>query len=79
VDSKGKLGEKQAVTVPAGTTVTLDPRARGADAAALLINASGEAVYGAQVLTDGGAPDVAVLPVPAGTHAQNAVPVDIGY
>ncbi|MGM0929823.1 MAG: DUF5719 family protein [Actinomycetota bacterium] len=76
VDRDGALGKKQAVSVPAGTTVTLNPKA---DDAALLISASGDPVYGAQTLTNGGSADVAVLPVPAGTQAQNAVPVNIGY
>ncbi|MGW6173936.1 DUF5719 family protein [Arthrobacter sp. NPDC055138] len=75
----GGLGKKRTVKVPAGTTVTLNPKADGADPAAWLISASGEAVYGAQTLTNGGSADVAVLPVPAGTQAQNAVPVNIGY
>ncbi|TJY72626.1 hypothetical protein E4J89_01530 [Arthrobacter sp. CAU 1506] len=79
VDLEGRLGKKQTVDVPAGTTVSLNPKANDADPAALLISASGEAVYGAQVLTSGGSADVAVLPVPAGTQAQNAVPVNIGY
>ena len=79
VDMDGGLGKKQTVKVPAGTTVTLNPKADGADPAALLISASGEAVYGAQTLTNGGSADIAVLAVPAGTQAQNAVPVNIGY
>jgi hypothetical protein len=79
VDLKGGLGKKQTVDVPAGTTVTLNPKADGADPAAWLISASGEAVYGAQTLTNGDSADIAVLAVPAGTQAQNAVPVNIGY
>ncbi len=79
VDVDGGLGKKQTVNVPAGITVTLNPKADDADPAAWLISASGEAVYGAQTLTNGGSADIAVLPVPAGTQAQNAVPVNIGY
>ena len=79
VDQDGNLGAKQVVSVPAGTTVTLNPRADDADPAALLISGSGDAVYGAQVLTNSDSPNISVLPVPAGTQAQSAVPVNIGY
>ncbi|MGF9664295.1 DUF5719 family protein [Arthrobacter crystallopoietes] len=78
VDSKGNIGAERKVAVPAGTTVTAGAK-DGGDTAALLVSATGEAVYGSQIVTNGSKPDISVLPIPQGTQGQQSVPVVIGY
>jgi hypothetical protein len=79
VDRGGNLGKERVVKVPAGTTVTVDPQARGADTAAVMVGATGDAVYGAQVLSGPDGPGIAVLPVPDGGQGRQSVPVHLGY
>lgn len=78
VDAKGNIGAARKVAVPAGTTVTADAK-NGGDPAALLVSATGDAVYGSQIVTNGSKPDISVLPIPQGTQGQQSVPVVIGY
>ncbi|GLB65608.1 DUF5719 family protein [Arthrobacter mangrovi] len=78
VDVKGNIGAERKISVPAGTTVTADAK-DGGDPAALLVSATGDAVYGSQVVTNGSKPDISVLPIPQGTQGQQSVPVVIGY
>lgn len=79
VDGQGGLGKARVVKVPAGTTVSVDPKAGGAGPAAVMVSAAGGAVYGSQVLVASGRPDVSVLPVPAGAQGRQSVPVYLGY
>lgn len=79
VDRDGKPGKEQVLKVPAGTTVTVDPKAGGADPAAVVVSASGDPVYGSQILANAGRPDISVLPVPAGVQGRQTVPVYLGY
>lgn len=78
VDAKGNIGAARKVAVPAGTTVTADAK-NGGNPAALLVSATGDAVYGSQIVTNGSKPDISVLPIPQGTQGQQSVPVVIGY
>ncbi|MCG2620592.1 DUF5719 family protein [Arthrobacter sp. I2-34] len=79
VDRDGKPGKEQVIHVPGGSTVAVDPKAGGADPAAVVVSASGEPVYGAQVLTGADRADVSVLPVPPGVQGRQSVPVYLGY
>ncbi|MFD1214686.1 DUF5719 family protein, partial [Arthrobacter sp. GCM10027362] len=79
VGRDGRLGKERVVEVPAGTTVTVDPGADGADPAAVMVSAAGDAVYGSQVLVNPGRPDVSVLAIPAGVQGRQSVPVHLGY
>lgn len=78
VDAKGNIGAERKISVSAGTTVTADAK-DGGDPAALLVSATGDAVYGSQIVTNGSKPDISVLPIPQGTQGQQSVPVVIGY
>jgi hypothetical protein len=79
VDRDGKPGKEREVQVPAGTTVSVDPAAGGAGPAAVLVSASGDPVYGSQILSSAGRADISILPVPAGVQGRQSVPVYLGY
>ncbi|EMY32830.1 hypothetical protein D477_018079 [Arthrobacter crystallopoietes BAB-32] len=79
VDRSGKIGAARTVAIPAGRTVTVNPKDGGQDPAAMLVSATGEAVYGSQVVYNGGQPNISVLPIPPGAQGQQSVPVFIGY
>ncbi|WP_179951885.1 DUF5719 family protein [Arthrobacter crystallopoietes] len=79
VGANGQLGSERVLDVPGGSTVSLNPMAGGADPAALLIGATGDPVYGSQVVFTGGSPNISVLAVPPGTQGRQSVPVFLGY
>ena len=78
VGQDGSLKEERLVAVKGGSTVTVKPADVGSDLAALLVSTTGDAVYGAQVLTSGDA-GVSVLPLPKGNVGGLSVPVGLGY
>jgi hypothetical protein len=79
IGSDGALQEEQVVAVAAGTTVNVSATRVGPDLAAVLVSTTGEAVYGAQVVTSDDGPGVSVLPLPKGSIGGLSVPVGLGY
>ncbi|MCC9197956.1 DUF5719 family protein [Arthrobacter sp. zg-Y820] len=79
VGADGGLKEDRVVTVAGGTTVSLPAAEVGSNLAAVLISTTGDAVYGAQVLTTAEGPGVSVLPLPKGNIGGLSVPVGLGY
>ncbi|MCW2132459.1 DUF5719 family protein [Arthrobacter sp. VKM Ac-2550] len=79
ISANGQLGTERVVDVPGGSTVSLNPKANGADPAALLIGATGDPVYASQVAFTGSSPNISVLAVPPGTQGRQSVPVFLGY
>ncbi|HEX2247007.1 MAG TPA: DUF5719 family protein, partial [Arthrobacter sp.] len=67
ISASGQLGSERVVDVPGGSTVSLNPKANGADPAALLIGATGDPVHGSQMVFNGSSPNISVLAVPPGT------------
>lgn len=78
VGKDGGLKEERVVALKGGSTITVKPADVGSDLAALLVSTTGDAVYGAQVLTSGDA-GVSVLPLPKGNVGGLSVPVGLGY
>ena len=79
VAADGSLGAEQIISIAAGTTVTTPAAGVGPGLAAVLINATGEAVYGSQVLTASKGDGLSVLPLPKGSVGGTSVPVGLGY
>jgi hypothetical protein len=79
IGSDGAVQEEQVVAVAAGTTVNVSATRVGSDLAAVLVSTTGEAVYGAQVVTSDDGPGVSVLPLPKGSIGGLSVPVGLGY
>ena len=79
IGSDGAVQEEQVVAVAAGTTVNVSATRVGPDLAAVLVSTTGEAVYGAQVVTSDDGPGVSVLPLPKGSIGGLSVPVGLGY
>ena len=79
IGKDGALQEEQVVSVAAGTTVNISATRVGSALAAVLISTTGDAVYGAQVVTAADGPGVSVLPLPKGNVGGLSVPVGLGY
>ena len=79
IGKDGALQEEQVVSVAAGTTVNVPAAGVGSGLAAVLISTTGDAVYGAQVVTAAAGPGVSVLPLPKGNVGGLSVPVALGY
>jgi hypothetical protein len=80
IGTNGRIGTEQLVSVAGGTTVTVNPRElAGGDLAAVLISASGDPVYGSQLLTLPGRAAVSSVPIAPGRSGQQNVPVNLGY
>lgn len=77
INADGEPGESRTVNIAAGTTEQLPVGGEGA--VAFVASASGGAVYGAQLLTDDGKADIAVVPVPEAVNGERSLPVSIGY
>lgn len=77
ISADGEPGESRTVKVAAGTTEQVPVEEDGA--AAFVARASGGAVYGAQLLTDDGKADIAVVPVPEEVNGERSLPVSVGY
>lgn len=79
VNEDGALLAEQAVSVAGGTTVTVAAADLGDDVVAVLIAASGDPVYGAQVHQIDGEPGISVTSLPPGSGGQPNVAVNLGY
>ncbi|MBG6191894.1 hypothetical protein IWX64_002863 [Arthrobacter sp. CAN_A212] len=79
VDEDGILLEEQTVSIAGGTTVTVAAADLGEDVVAVLIAASGDPVYGAQVHQIDSEPGISVTPLPPGSCGQPNVAVNLGY
>lgn len=80
VAADGTLGESVVIGLAGGTSVTVPSSSLWASAAAVIINATGDPVYGAQVLTLPGArAGVSVAGIPAGATGPQSIPVELGY
>ncbi len=77
----GKLLEEKVVGIAGGTTVTVGRKdiAENKDIAAILISASGDPVYGSQVLRSGSGPGLSIVPIPETTAGRQSVKVSLGY
>lgn len=79
VSSSGAVLAPQTVDVDGGKTVTVDAGQLGAaDAAAFVLSATGDAVYGAQFVSGGGSM-VSVVGIPPAGAAAQSVKVLLGY
>lgn len=80
VSGAGVLGAAKTVELRAGVTNVVDPATLvGKDAAAVLVSASGDPVYGTQLLGSKGSANIAVLPF-AGTGADShSLEITTGY
>ncbi|MBE0009027.1 hypothetical protein DXT87_04405 [Arthrobacter sp. AET 35A] len=79
VAEDGTLLEEQTVSVAGGTTVTVTAADLGDDVVAVLIAASGDPVYGAQVHQIDSEPGISVTSLPPGSGGQPNVAVNLGY
>ncbi|MHA7277309.1 DUF5719 family protein [Arthrobacter sp. Hz1] len=79
VAGDGTLQSEQAVSVAGGTTVTVAAADLGDDVVAVLIGASGDPVYGAQVHQIDSNPGISVTSLPPGSAGQSSVAVNLGY
>ncbi|MHA7155929.1 DUF5719 family protein [Arthrobacter sp. TMN-50] len=75
----GTLQAERAVSVAGGTTVTVAAADLGDDVVAVLIGASGDPVYGAQVHQVDSNPGISVTSLPPGSAGQSSVAVNLGY
>lgn len=80
VGTNGSIGTEQVLAVSGGTSVAINPRAMaGGDLAAVIISASGDPVYGSQLLTLPNKAAVSSVPLAPGRAGQQNVPVNLGY
>ena len=80
VGPEGALRASVVIGIAGGTSVTVPRADLGADAAGVLIGATGDPVYGAQVLTlPGDRAGISVARVPAGVAGPQDIPVGLGY
>jgi hypothetical protein len=80
VKANGDLGKAATVDLNGGTNVVVDPvKLVGADAVGLVVSATGDAVYAAQVLSSAKSAGIAVLPFPSTTANGHSVNVVLGY
>ncbi|MDQ6740657.1 MAG: DUF5719 family protein [Actinomycetota bacterium] len=80
VTAAGKLLAVKTVDVAGGTTVTVDPaQLTGEAVAGFILSATGDAVYGAQVLGSKDKAAVSVLGVPRGVSGPQDLKVVLGY
>jgi hypothetical protein len=80
VGTDGTVLAGKTVDVGAGTTVSVDPRQlAGTAVAGFIVSATGDPVYGAQLLTVKDGPGIAVAAVPRGLAAAQSVTVLLGY
>ncbi|WP_434618156.1 DUF5719 family protein [Arthrobacter sp. A5] len=80
VTAAGKLLAVKTVDVAGGTTVTVDPAQLAGEAVAgFILSATGDAVYGAQVLGSKDKAAVSVLGVPRGVSGPQDLKVVLGY
>ncbi len=79
VNEDGTLQAEQTVSVAGGTTVSVEAADLGDNVVAVLIGASGDPVYGAQMHQMDGEAGISVTSLPPGSAGQLSVPVNLGY
>ncbi|MEC5200126.1 hypothetical protein RCH21_002369 [Arthrobacter sp. PL16] len=80
VAADGVLGEPVVIGIAGGTSVTVPSTSLGRSAAAVVINATGDPVYGAQTMTlPGAGAGISVASVAAGATGPQSIPVELGY
>lgn len=80
LDAGGNPGQSTTVQVAAGTTreISVDDLGDG-QTVGFMATASGDAVYGAQLLTAGDSADIAAAQVPPAVAGEQELPVFLGY
>ncbi|WP_150117051.1 DUF5719 family protein [Arthrobacter sp. ERGS1:01] len=80
VSAAGALGAAKTMELKAGITTLVDPTALlGPDAAAVLISATGEPVYGTELLGAKDSANIAVLPIAGAAADSSALNITTGY
>ncbi|WP_125610622.1 DUF5719 family protein [Specibacter cremeus] len=80
VTDTGVLQPARKVTVNGGTSVVVDPAKLAGDAAVgFVVSATGDPVYGTQLLGTNGTADVAALPFPGTDTGRQSVTMVLGY
>ncbi|WP_253904290.1 DUF5719 family protein [Arthrobacter sp. Br18] len=80
VGADGALRDPQLVDVAGGTSVTIPASSFGPDAAAVIVSAAGDPVFGAQVATLGGdTAGVSVTAIPDAAVSTRTIPVELRY
>ncbi|MHA7282175.1 DUF5719 family protein [Arthrobacter sp. TMS2-4] len=76
----GALGEPVVIGIAGGTSVTVPSSSLGRSPVAVLVDATGDPVYGAQVSTlPGKKIGISVAAVPAGRPGPRSIAVELGY
>ncbi|MEG9247386.1 DUF5719 family protein [Arthrobacter sp. Soc17.1.1.1] len=80
VAADGALGAPVVIGIAGGTSVTVPASSLGSAPAGVLIDATGDPVYGAQVMTlPGAVAGISVASVPAGATGPQSIPVELRY
>ncbi len=80
VQADGVLGEPVVIGIAGGTSVTVPSSSVGRSPVAVIVDATGDPVYGAQVMTlPGDRSGISVAGIPAGATGPQSIPVDLGY
>ncbi|WP_159802439.1 DUF5719 family protein [Arthrobacter zhaoguopingii] len=79
IRADGTLGTPKIFNLAGGTSVAVPASELMVGAAAAVISATGDPVYGAQVNTLSGAAGIAVSAVPPGATGRESIPVILGY
>ncbi|WP_394941490.1 DUF5719 family protein [Psychromicrobium sp. YIM B11713] len=76
----GGILAAKSLDVKAGTTVMVDPaQLAGPGVAGFLVSANGDAVYGAQVVTQAGGNGLAIIGIPRSVVNQPSMQIALGY
>ncbi|WP_104168423.1 DUF5719 family protein [Arthrobacter sp. SX1312] len=76
----GALGEPVVIGIAGGTSVTVPSSSLGRSPVAVVVDATGDPVYGAQMMTlPGDRSGISVAGVPAGATGPQSIPVELGY
>ncbi len=79
IRADGTLGTPKIFNLAGGTSVAVPASELMEGAAAAVISATGDPVYGAQVNTLPGAAGISVSAVPPGATGRESIPVILGY
>ena len=80
VAADGTLGAPVVIGIAGGTSVSVPASSLGSSPAGVVINATGDPVHGAQVMTlPGEVAGISVAGVPAGATGPQTIPVELGY
>ncbi|WP_155853839.1 DUF5719 family protein [Arthrobacter sp. H5] len=80
VAGDGTLGEAKVFSIAGGTAVSVPSADLGDGVVSVLIAATGDPAYGAQVQSlDGDTPGISITPIAPGSAGQQSVAVNLGY